>query len=163
MAEAPVFDTQFALPACDDPPTTEIGVIVMGLPAEQLLAGLGLAAMVDDPAAVVLLMDRVRHAGAIEFTREQCVAAGLDRWRSARPELTAAGKPPQSAASLRHVWADAHDLAGRCFIGALSPASIVYLAACWLRAPEVDAYADAVSETSGLPRITPAIHAPAAP
>jgi Family of unknown function (DUF6187) len=150
--ESPPSDTHFALPACDDPPSTEVGVIVMGLPAEQLLAGLGMAALAGDPVAVTLLMDQVRHGGAVEITLEHLVAVGLDRWRSVQPELAAAGAPNQHAASLRHAWAQAYGALDRCEIGTRGPATTVYLAACWLRAPEIEKYA-AASETSPLPQV----------
>ena len=38
------YDTEFALPAVDDEPDTEIGVLLMGLESERVLAGLGVAA-----------------------------------------------------------------------------------------------------------------------
>jgi hypothetical protein len=146
-------DTLFALPACDDLPSTEVGVIVMGLPAGQLLAGLGMATLADDPIAVTLLMDQVRHGGAVEITLEHLVAVGLDRWRSVQPELAAAGAPNHHAASLRHVWAQAYRALDRCETGARGPAAAVYLAACWLRAPEIETHAAAASETSPLPQV----------
>src|SRR5262249_11046326 len=46
----PLSDGVFSFPAVDDAPTTEVGVILMGLDAERLLAGLGTAALGDDPA-----------------------------------------------------------------------------------------------------------------
>jgi hypothetical protein len=143
-------DTRFSLPACDDPPSTEIGVIAMGLPAEQLLAGLGMAALADDPASVTVLVDQVRHAGAVKMELDHLVAVGLDRWRSAQPGLATAGLANHRAASLRHAWTQAYDAVGRCEIGPLGPATAIYLTACWLRAPEIDTCAKAASETSVL-------------
>jgi Family of unknown function (DUF6187) len=151
--EPPPSDTRFALPACDDPPSTEIGVIVMGLPAEQLLAGLGMAALADDPVAVILLMDQVRHGGGVEITLEHLVAAGLDRWRSVQPELAAAGTPDPRSASLRYAWAQAYGAVDRCGTGARGPAATVYLAACSLRDSEIEKYARTASETSVLPQV----------
>jgi hypothetical protein len=150
--ELPSSDTRFALPACDDPPSTEIGVIVMGLSAEQLLTGLGIAALADDPVAVTLLMDQVRHGGVAELTAEHLVAVGLDRWRSLQPELAAAGMPDHHAASLRREWALAYGALDRCEIGARGPAAAIYLAACWLRAPEIEQYARAVPDTAQVAR-----------
>jgi hypothetical protein len=134
-------DTRFPLPFCDDPPSTEIGVIVMGLPAEQLLAGLGMAALADDPAAVTLLIDRVRHGGMAHISADRLIAAGLDRWRAVQPALAAG--PPGRSAPLRQRWAQAYRALARCEIGATGPATSIYLAACWLRATEIDKYAQA--------------------
>jgi hypothetical protein len=137
-------DTRFSVPACDDPPSTEIGVIVMGLPAQQLLAGLGMAVLADDPAAVTLLIDQVRHGGAAQITLSHLVVAGLDRWRAVQPAL-AAGPRKNRTASLRQAWAQAYGALGQCEIGAMSPAAAVYLTACWLRASEIDRYAETAS------------------
>ncbi len=131
-------DTRFSLPACDDLPSTEIGVIVMGLPAEQMLAGLGMAALADDPAAVTLLMDQVRHDGTVGLTLGHLVAVGLDRWRAVQPALAVAGPRDHRTASLRQVWAQAYGALGGCELGAMGPAAAVYLTACWLRATEID-------------------------
>jgi Family of unknown function (DUF6187) len=144
MYDAPApSDTQFSLPACDDPPSTEVGVIVMGLPAEQLLAGLGMAALADDPAAVTLLIDQARHGGTVGITLGHLVAVGLDRWRAVQPALAATGARNHRTASLRHAWAQAYGALGRSEIAATGPAAAVYLTACWLRASEIDTYARA--------------------
>jgi hypothetical protein len=139
--DPPPFDTRFSLPACDDPPSTEVGVIVMGLSAQQLLAGLGMAALGDDPVAVTLMVDQARHGGAAQVSLEHLVAVGLDRWRVVRPALSAAGSRGHGAASLRHGWTQAYRALDQCEIGAVSPAAAVYLTACWLRAQEIDSYA----------------------
>lgn len=133
------FDTRFSLPACDDPPSTEIGVIVMGLTAEQLLAGLGVAALADDPAAVTLLVDQIRHDGTVGLTLGHLVAVGLDRWRAAQPALAAAGPRDHRTASLRHAWAQAYGALTEYEVGKMGQAAAVYLTACWLRATEIDA------------------------
>ncbi|HEX6521707.1 MAG TPA: DUF6187 family protein [Streptosporangiaceae bacterium] len=147
MSDGPTpSDPRFSLPACDDPPTTEIGVVIMGLPAKQLLAGLGMAVLADDPAAVTLLIDQVRHGGAAQVTLGHLVATGLERWRAVRPVLAAAGAVNQRTASLRRGWAWTYGALGRCELGAMSTAAAVYLTACWLRAVEIDEYADAAAQ-----------------
>jgi hypothetical protein len=151
-------DTRFSLPACDDSPSTEIGVIVMGLPAEQLLAGLGMAVLADDPVAVTLLMDQVRHAGTVGIALGHLVAVGLDRWRAVQPAL-AAGPRNHRTASLRHAWAQAYGALGRCEIGAMGAAAALYLTACWLRATEIDRYAETRSETTAGNRLEETTHA----
>jgi Family of unknown function (DUF6187) len=125
-------DTRFSLPAIDDPPSTEVGVILMGLEATQLLAGLGMAALADDPAVVALLAEQARHDG----TAGDLAELGLGRWRAERDAFGAATPPPD--VSLRTAWAQAYrDVAARK-AGAAGPAIVAYLTACWLRAIEVD-------------------------
>jgi Family of unknown function (DUF6187) len=141
-------DTRFSLPACDDTPATEIGVIVMGLTAEQLLAGLGMAALADDPVAVTLLVDQVRHDGTVVLTLGHLITVGQDRWRAVQAALAAAGLRSHRTASLRHSWARAYEAVGGCEAGAMGPAAAVYLTACWLRATEIDAFTAAKAGTS---------------
>jgi Family of unknown function (DUF6187) len=135
-------DTRFLLPACDDPSSTEIGVIVMGLPVEQLVAGLGMAALADAPAGISLLMDQVRHSGSVSFTHDHLVAAGLDKWRAVQPALGATGPRNHRTGSLRTAWTQAYGALSQCEIGAMGPAVALYLTACWLRATEIDRYGD---------------------
>jgi hypothetical protein len=125
-------DTRFSLPAIDDPPSTETGVILMGLEATQLLAGLGMAALADDPAEVALLVEQARHDG----TAGDLAELGLRRWRAERDAL-GAPRPP-SEASLRKAWAQAYREVEARKPGAAGPATVAYLTACWLRAIEVD-------------------------
>jgi hypothetical protein len=139
------FDTRFSLPACDDPPSTEAGVVVLGLSARQLLAGLGLATLADDPGAVAIAIDEISHRGSASLTAGHLVAIGLDRWRSARPALEALGAQDRRAASLRRAWEDAFAALSQSDIGATGPAAAVFLTACWLRAQEIGA--EAASET----------------
>ncbi|GAA4294285.1 hypothetical protein GCM10023148_56530 [Actinokineospora soli] len=54
-------DTRFDMPGVDDPVDTEVGVILLGLDADRLLAGLGLASLAEDPGRVAVTVDRVRH------------------------------------------------------------------------------------------------------
>jgi Family of unknown function (DUF6187) len=139
----PAEDSVFALPALDDPPSTEVGVILMGLAAEHLLAGLALASMADDPAAVTLLADQARHAGAASLPLDRLVAAGIARWQAARAPLLAASGGRQSA-SARLAWAQSYHTVGQADLGPLGPASAVYLAACLLRHAEIDRYCGAI-------------------
>jgi hypothetical protein len=148
-------DTRFSLPACDDEPSTEIGVVVLGLPAGRLLAGLGAAMLADDAAQVTLLIDYLSHGGAHELTLDQLVAAGVNRWRAVWPGLAAAGMVRRYP--LRQAWSQAYHLVSR-IIRPAAPAETVYLTACWLRESEVSQHvADASEEeklTDGVPEIT---------
>jgi hypothetical protein len=132
------FDTQFSLPAIDDSPMTETGVILMGLDAERLLTGLGMAAPADDPAQLALAVDQVRHGATEHESVDALLAAGVLRWRAACRTLDAAGWRPSRSGSLREAWnGTLHALAG-ADIGAAGPAARAYLAACWLRREAVD-------------------------
>jgi Family of unknown function (DUF6187) len=144
LAESAYSDTSFSFPACDDPASTEIGVVVLGLPAGHLLAGLGGAELADDAAQVMLLVDYLRHGGAHALTLARLVAAGVSRWRAAQPVLATAG--PVRRHPLRHAWSDAYLVVSRLAPPAAT-ASTVYLTACWLRESEVSQYvADASLE-----------------
>ena len=129
-------DTRFSLPAIDDPASTEVGVILLGLAADQLLAGLGLAALAEDPTAITLLVDQIRHGGAATLTLERLVSLGLHRWQQERdaPAL-AAGR----GAPLRQAWAQVYQAVLDRQLTA--PASTAYLTACLLRSAEIDGYA----------------------
>lgn len=142
MSSPDELDTRFSLPAIDDPPDTEVGVILMGLDAERLLAGLGMATLAEDPALVALTVDHARHDATMRIAFDDLIDAGCHRWRSARETLTAA--TPMSA-SLRAAWAqmlgvvagtDGTD--GAAGAAGSGPASRAYLAACLLRRNEVD-------------------------
>jgi Family of unknown function (DUF6187) len=141
-------DPQFSLPALGDPPSTEVGVILLGVEAGQLLAGLGLASLAEDPATVTLLIEQIRHAGVPRLALGHLVEIGADRWRAARDGLPAG---LVRTASLREAWAQAYD-AVRARPGC-APAAAVYLTACWLRRVEIDAY---LAATPGLPPWWPA-------
>jgi len=105
-ADAP--DPRFVLPSIDDPPTVEAGVVLLGLDAERLVAGLGLAALADDPALVALAVDRIRHDDARgALTTGQLVALGARRWRKARDGLAAVGAPGRLVGSPRRAWVQA--------------------------------------------------------
>jgi hypothetical protein len=128
-------DTRFAMPAVDEPASTEVGVILSGLDTDRLLAGLGLTDDDDDPTPVALLVDQLRHGD--ERAMADAVAEGANRWRSARPALAAVDRGPSVSASIRQAWQ-------RALVTVLAaepdsgPARQAYLAACWLRCTEVD-------------------------
>jgi hypothetical protein len=132
----------FSLPAVDDPPSTEAGVILLGLDTGHLLAGLAVAALADDPAAVTLLVDQARHSGVASFDVGQLVSAGVARWRAVRGALRTAEGPGTRTAPPRLAWAQAYAALARCDVGPLGPATAVYLTACLLRRAEVDRYCE---------------------
>jgi hypothetical protein len=142
------YDTVFALPSVDEDPDTELGVLLMGLGAERLLAGLGVAGPDHDPATTMLVVDQLRHRARHDISAEAALAAGAERWRAARPLLAAAAPADEfRSAALRKLWATAartvtgagvaHDRAGH-----------VYLTACWLRRDEIDGAADSAARQS---------------
>ena len=125
----------FELPGVDDPASTETGVILMGLEADRLLAGLGLAALADDPTLVTQVVDQARHDSVRGLTMAALIDVGASRWRRDRAALE--GSTPTSAA-LRQLWVQAEQAVDSADVGELGPASRAYLAACWLRRVEVD-------------------------
>ena len=138
-------DPLFSLPAVDDSASTEIGVILLGLDAEQLLAGLAVAGLADDPAAVTLLVDHARHSGVASLPVGLLVAVGVRRWRAVRASLIAAGQD-EFGASPRLAWARAYSALAQAGIGELGPATAVYLTACLLRHTEMDRYCGTVND-----------------
>jgi len=136
-------DLRFTLPSVEDPPMLEAGVVLLGLDAERLLAGLGLAALADDPALVTLAVDRIRHDARGALSTGQLVALGARRWRKVRDALAAAGAPGPPAGSPRWAWVRAARVVQaareREAPGAgLSAACAAYLTACWIRRDEID-------------------------
>jgi hypothetical protein len=154
LAENEDGDTRFSLPACDDQPSTEIGVVVLGLSAEHLLAGLGGAMLADDAAQVTLLIDYLSHGGTHATTLDQLVAAGVSRWLAAQPALANAGPVPRYP--LRQAWAQAYLLVSR-LTGPAAIAATVYLTACWLRESEVGQYVANASLEEELKDVVPEI------
>ena len=151
------FDTQFSLPGVDDPPSTEIGVILIGLDTERLLAGLGVAATTadeadDDPTLVLLLIDQIRHGVRADHDLADVIAEGARQWQRVRPALAAADPAgaPQSMA-LRPLWKHAEQVVDTMH-GTLGAAACAYLAACWLRRAVVDRY---VEDLHGVPALDP--------
>lgn len=138
----------FAMPAVDQPAETETGVILAGLDAPRLLAGLGLASLADDATLVTLLVDQVRHSGGGgELTMRELHELGARRWREVRPALAAAGATAPLSGSVRQSWERAvRVVTGAGTVGPVGPGSQAYLAACWLRHDAVD---ELVSQITG--------------
>lgn len=136
-------DSPFLLPGVDDPAATEAGVILMGLEADRLLAGLGLAALADDPTMVTMVVDQARHGALRGITPEALVELGASRWQAVRGALDAAAGPIATSAALRQLWVQATHAVDVADTGDLGPASRAYLAACWLRRVEVDRHLEA--------------------
>jgi Family of unknown function (DUF6187) len=141
VSEPENIDTRFAMPALDQPPLTEIGVILAGLDIERLLAGLGAAGdarggYYGDPTQVVLLVDRLRHGGGDGLTA--ALTAGARRWLAARPALAAVDRVPSVSASIRQAWQRSLRTVLAADHEPVGPAGRAYLAACWLRCDEVD-------------------------
>jgi hypothetical protein len=132
-------DSRFVLPSLDDPGSTEAGIILLGLDAERLLAGVGFAELSDDPALVTQAVDHARH-GVPMFGFTGLMAAGARRWTRVRPAI-AATTPMEQAGSLRQEWEHTERRVAEAAPGT-GPASVGYLAACWLRRADVDRLAE---------------------
>jgi hypothetical protein len=132
----------------DDPASTEIGVILLGLEADRLLAGLGLASLADDPTRVTMVVDQVRHGAVRELGMDALVALGAERWRRARVALAGVNL---SSAALRQLWVRARQAVDEADAGELGPASRAYLTACLLRRVEVDRHLETDRDVSEVP------------
>ena len=133
-------DTLFTLPSVDDPASTEVGIILLGLDAERLLAGVGLAQLGDDPALVTLAVDQLRHGAMLELGPASLVSSGVRRWQRVRAVL-AATPPVAQTGSLRLMWERTSAMLSSAVAG-LGPASLAYLTACWLRRDDIDRRAE---------------------
>lgn len=136
-------DSRFAMPAIDAPPTVEAGIVLQGLDAERLLAGLGLAALAEDPALVTLAVDRLRHDARGTLTADHLLALGARRWRKAHDALTAVSGSAPPAGSPRRAWAQAARAVQSAWERdasdtGLSAACAAYLTACWIRREQLD-------------------------
>lgn len=131
----------FVLPGVDDPPETEIGVILLGLDAERLLAGLATAARgswADDPGQVALSVDGARHGTARTVGFDELVREGTYLWWS---YLGHGPRPaPVTSASVRDAWTRAVQAVDAAGTGDAGPATRAYRAACWLRRDDIDRY-----------------------
>jgi hypothetical protein len=148
------YDTNFSLPAVDDDPATEIGVLLMGFGPERLLAGLGVASrgLAADPATVTTYVDQLRHGARDDLTLADALAAGARRWRAAAPALDAVrAGPGERSAALRQLWGAAvTGLAADDVVHELrmsGDAERVYLVACWLRREEITRTAEELCPT----------------
>ncbi|WP_132123356.1 DUF6187 family protein [Actinocrispum wychmicini] len=135
-------DTAFAMPAVDDPPSTEVGIILLGLDVERLMAGLGMAAMAEDPGAVALSVDHVRHGAALRPAMADLVEVGCRRWRSVRVAVAEAAGGVVGSGSPRQGWAPAERAVAAVDPLATGPACRAYLTACWLRRAEIDRWVE---------------------
>jgi hypothetical protein len=152
LSEHEESDTRFAMPALDEPPLTEIGVILAGQDTHRLVAGLGAAGAIGDedygdPVGVVLLVDRLVHAGGDGLAA--ALATGADRWCSLQPLLAAVDRGPSVSASIRQAWRRALRTVLAADYGdiGVGPATWAHLAACWLRSDEVDRVAGELRTT----------------
>lgn len=136
--EPAISDGPFAMPAVDQPARTEIGVILAGLDAPRLLAGLGVASLADDATLVTLLVDQVRHSGGGELTMQELHELGARRWREVGPALVAAGASGPASGSVRQSWERAVRVVDNAVTGPVGPGSQAYLAACLLRHDAID-------------------------
>jgi hypothetical protein len=143
-----LYSTEFALPNVDDPASVEVGVILLGLDADRLLAGLGLTALADDPAMVTLVVDQARHNAARNLGADALLDLGISRWRVVRDRIAEVG--PTASVALRQQWAQAMHAVERAKLGELGPASRAYLSACWLRRFDVDKH---LESNRGLPPV----------
>lgn len=139
-----------APPSLDDPSAADAGVLLLGLDAERLLAGLGLAALADDLTLVTLAVDRIRQDPRGALTTGHLVALGARRWRRARDGLAAAGAADPPAGPPWRAWAQAcrvvHAAREREPVSpGLSAACAAYLAACWIHRAAIDELASKAS------------------
>ncbi|WP_086847167.1 DUF6187 family protein [Amycolatopsis kentuckyensis] len=140
-------DLRFVLPDVDAPASVEAGVVLLGLDADRLLAGLGLARLADDAALVTQVVDQARH-GAGGFGFAALVASGAECWRELRA-FAGHGSSTASPGALRREWEAAQAAAAAAVPGA-GAATIAYLTACSLRRADVDPLADRhADETEG--------------
>jgi hypothetical protein len=138
------YGTMFSLPAIDDDPDTEIGVLLMGFGPERLLAGLGVSGAEPDAATATLLVDQLRHGVRPGESYADAVAAGARRWLVARAGFAALPEVTGSApAALRRRWESAAAFvdAGAAVAPQLRTAGgaeRIYLVACWTRRAEIN-------------------------
>jgi Family of unknown function (DUF6187) len=146
-APADDYDTRFSLPGIDDPPSTEVGVILMGLDTERLVAGLGAAEPdEDDPAKLTLIADQLRHG--VRPGLDAALAEGALRWRWARAALARSDPTGPPSTAIRSQWTYATRAVAAAPAGTLGLAALCFLAACWLRRADVDRY---IEERNVLP------------
>lgn len=125
-----------AFPSIDDDPLTEIGVILMGLDDQRLLAGLGIAESVDEPSIATLLVDQARHGVLESASLSDLVERGSDRWRVVRPTLMKSRGEAMISGALRQVWTEAFRVVAECEVDWTNTTEVTYLTACWLRDPQ---------------------------
>ncbi|MEQ0565872.1 DUF6187 family protein [Amycolatopsis sp. NEAU-NG30] len=136
-------DSRFSLPEVDAPAATEAGVILLGLDADRLLAGLAVARLADDPALVTQVVDQARH-GSAAFGLGGLLESGREHWLALRDRV---GGPPSTSSpgSLRREWERRLELVAAAVPGA-GAGTIAYLTACALRGTEIDQLAAATAD-----------------
>jgi len=133
------YDTVFSLPSVDDDAETEIGVLLMGLGPERLLAGLGVACLraSAEPAEVTLVVDQLRHDAGGGLRLADALAAGARRWAAAYPALAGVVPDVRSASLRQQLAAATTEIAADPAARAAGAAQRLYLAVCWLRCAEI--------------------------
>jgi hypothetical protein len=132
------YDTVFALPAVDDPAEIEVGVIILGLSTDRLLAGLGVADLAGDPTTATLIVDQLRHGATDPLTFGAAITAGRAAWRASEPALSDVDPGAARSASVRASFTTALRVVATAGLDGVNPARHAYLAACWLRRVEID-------------------------
>ncbi|MEV6647295.1 DUF6187 family protein [Amycolatopsis sp. NPDC051371] len=152
MSDQEPYDSRFTLPDVDAPSGTEVGVILLGLEPERLVAGLGFARLADDPALVTQAVDHARH-GVFSADLAGLAKAGLAQWRTLRPLI--ADMPARSSpGALRQEWVNsAARVAGA--VPATGAAVLAYLTACWIRRDEIDRLAERKEAPDVLSQVAP--------
>ncbi|WP_328450705.1 DUF6187 family protein [Amycolatopsis sp. NBC_00438] len=150
MSDEEPYDSRFTLPEIDAPPGTEVGVILLGLEPDRLVAGLGFARLADDPALVTQAVDRARH-GVFTADLAGLAAAGLAQWRTLRPLVDAVPGRPEAGA-LRQEWTNSAARVANA-VPDIGPAARAYLTACWIRRDEIDRLADRKEAPDVLPEV----------
>jgi hypothetical protein len=136
------YDTVFSLPAVDDPAEVEVGVIILGLSTDRLLAGLGVAGLAGDPSTATLIVDQIRHGATDPMPLPTAIATGATVWRECAPALSDVNPGAARSASVRASYGTALRVVATAGFAGLNPARHAYLAACWLRRVEVDRYTE---------------------
>jgi hypothetical protein len=136
------YDTVFALPAVDAPAEIEVGVIILGLSTERLLAGLGVSGLTGDPTTATLIVDQLRHGATDPMPMRAAIAAGATTWRASKTELSDVDPGTARSASVRASFTTALRVVATAGLDGMNPARHAYLAACWLRRVEVERFTE---------------------
>lgn len=145
------YDTVFSLPAVDDPAEVEVGVIILGLSTDRLLAGLGMSDRTEDPTTATLVVDQLRHGATDPMPMHAAIAGGATIWRDSNAALSDVDPRDVRSASVRASFTTALRVVATAGLPGRNPARHAYLAACWLRRVEVDRY---LEDQHALPEVT---------
>jgi len=149
-------DLRFVLSDVDADPVCEAGMILLGLPPQLLLAGLGSCGSAADPGRIAMTVDRLRHASSATPGRPatsamaDAIAEGALRWRAARAALEIALPVLPASAAVRATFARCFEALGDMASPVIAgQAERAYIAVCWMRCYDVDRCAhQAVVDTS---------------